>query len=627
MNYTIPMPEQANYLSDFMEKLPTGIFNKKVTATGATTLVLENPYNTILVSPTNNLIRNKMKQYPNERCSYKLFAVNGGVTTHQVKQYVRDCTGVQPVKFISTPDSLWKITDHVENVFEDYQFIVDEFHEIIKMTSEREAAALNLLSVFSKFKEYTFLSATPLKEDFLPDPLNSLDYYTLELTNFEKLRVTPSQTAKPFNAVVDLITNTKMQGGFKIEDKTSKHLYFFINSVSGMCNIIKSAGITQKDVNIICADNNHNRKNLAKVGCAIGEFLTEPELKENPEREAMFHFISSTAFQGSDVYSNDGTVFLISNCHEKNTLSGMATLQQISGRIRTKTNPFRGVIFHIFNVNKAALSMGEFLKEQQEQIDESNGIINDWRGISEGSRNAIRLTLDNADLFGKSFYHYEALDGTMKLNELKIKADQYTHQVENLIYTTGIDVRRAYAEEGFDSEAIEYYRAESALKQAVEHQDFKAYVDTYHQSKQVFCTDAEPLFGCPKITQKLIELAYNELGYETIKELKYHQTSIKERLKLATNFNFYGTMKAAHRTFKEGERYPKTFVKESLQAIYDRQGCGKTAKATDIGDYFEYQERTLSDDKKGIMIIRKINNEVIRQEVSRPIEKQGVLFK
>ena len=65
MNHkTITMPKKAKYLSDFMPELPIGIFNKKITATGATTLVMENLQDVIILSPTKALIENKMKQYP-----------------------------------------------------------------------------------------------------------------------------------------------------------------------------------------------------------------------------------------------------------------------------------------------------------------------------------------------------------------------------------------------------------------------------------------------------------------------------------------------------------------------------------------------------------------------------------
>lgn len=489
--HTITMPKDKNYLSEFMAELPTGIFNKKVTNTGATTLVLENKQDVILVSPTNNLIANKIRQYPNKRCKYELFAVNGGVTTADVITYINRCEGKQPVKLISTPDSLYKITC-LTDVYKNYHLIVDEFHELLKMMGNRKQAALRLIEDFGKFTKYTFLSATPIKENFLPNPLNTLDYYTLEVENFERVKAVPRQSNKPFATVCDIIKSFKMKGEVLINNKSSKHLYFYINSVTNICSVIKNSGLEAKDVNIICADTPANERKLSIVGCEIGEFITEEELQNNPLYESPIHFITSTAFQGSDIYSNDGLAFFVTDCHVKSTMSGMATLQQISGRIRTKTNPFNGLIWHIFNINKSALTFDEYLNEQLLQIEDSKGIIKDWETNSEGSKKAIKRDLDNADTLDYTVYHY--LDGdTMKLNELLIKADQYNHEVENLIYSKGIEVRKAYIEQGIEGMQNEYLKAESSFNSVIKHQDFKSYCNAYNESLNAIFYIGEPL--------------------------------------------------------------------------------------------------------------------------------------
>ena len=373
---TITMPAGNKYLSEFMTELPTGIFNKKITNTGATTLVLENKQDVILVSPTNNLIYNKIRQYPNERCKYELFAVNAGVTTADVQSYIKRCKGVQPVKLISTPDSLYKITG-IKNIYTTYHLVIDEFHQLLNMVNNREKAALTVLSEYSKFTKYTFLSATPIHEDFLPYPLNELDYTDLEITNFDRIKAIPQQTDKPFNKVQDIIKKFKIQGEIIVNDKSSKHLYFFINSVMNICSIIKGSGLKPEDVNIICGQTKENERKLSTVGCEFGEFITKEELFTNPASERPIHFITSTAFQGSDIYSNDGICFFVTNCHIKSTISGMEIIQQISGRQRLPNNPFNGLIYHIYNTNKSALTFEEYLQEQQININESAGIIND----------------------------------------------------------------------------------------------------------------------------------------------------------------------------------------------------------------------------------------------------------
>lgn len=602
---TITMPETANYLSDFMTELPIGIFNKKVTNTGATSLVLENLRDIILVSPVNKLITNKIKQYPNKRCPFIPFGVHQGITTKDVLDYIESCKDKQPVKIISTPDSLYKITGII-GIYENYHLVVDEFHQLLGMINQRERAALSLLDEFQKFKKYTFLSATPIEEDFLPYPLNTLEYHSLEISNYERIKAVPQQTDKPFSAVVDIIKNFKIKGELVINGHSSKHLYFYLNTVNNICSIIKSSGLKADDVNIVCADTPYNEGKLSTVGCEVGDFITEDELISDPRNEAPIHFITASGHLGSDVYSNDGVVYVVTNCHVKSTITGTATLQQISGRIRTKSNPFNGILYHIFNTNKAALSFEEFLAEQKERIDESKEIIAGWEIVTKAYKDSIIRDMDNWDILDYTFYHYLGEDGKMKLNDLKIKADQYIHKLENLIYSKGIEVRKAYIEQGFDVMDTEYIKTESKTSNATSRFNFKSYCQAYNDFKSTPFYIGEPLFGCPEKTKKLIILAFDKLGYSKIQALKYHQTRIKDHLGQAMHFNDYGLIKAIYRQFKVGGVYSKTEIKNYLQSIYDMLKIKRTAKSPQITKYFEPDGCKLANGNKGIKLGKKL---------------------
>jgi len=610
---TITMPVNANYLIDFMSELPIGIFNKKVTNTGATSLVLENTQDIILISPVRKLIKNKIRQYPNQRCPYILFAVHDGITTENVIDYIESCKGKQPVKIISTPDSLYKITG-INGIFENYHLVIDEFHQLLEMVNNRERAALSLLDEFTNFKKYTFLSATPIEEDFLPYPLNTLEYHNLNISNFERIKAVPKQTDKPFSAVVDIIKNFKIKGELLINGHSSKHLYFYLNTVNNICNIIKASGLKAEDVNIVCAETPYNARKLESVGCEVGDFITEEDLKSNPLNEPPIHFITSSGHLGSDVYSNDGVVIVVTNCHVKSTITGISTLQQISGRIRTKSNPYNGILYHIFNTNKSALSNEEFKAEQQLAIDESLEIITGWETVTKVYKDSIIRDMENSDVLEYTFYHYLGKDGTMKLNDLKIKWHQYIHNLENQIYSTGIEVRKAYQEQGFDVISTEFSRAESEINNVASHVDFKSYCQAYNEFKTAPFYIGEPLFGCPEKTKKLIMLAFEKLDYSKIQALKFHQTRIKDHLARAVNFNKYGITKAIKMKVKIGGIYSKSEIQIIIQSIYDRLKLQRTAKSTDLKEYFDYNECKLANGNKGIKMGKPILNLVQKQD-------------
>ena len=433
-------------------------------------------------------------------------------------------------------------------------------------------------------------------------------YYNLIISNFERIKAVPKQTDKPFSAVVDIIKNFKIKGELPINGHTSKHLYFYLNTVNNICNIIKASGLKAEDVNIVCADTPYNHRKLETVGCEIGDFITEDELKSNPLNEPPVHFITSSGHLGSDVYSNDGVVIVVTNCYVKSTITGISTLQQISGRIRTKSNPYNGILYHIFNTNKAALSIVEFKAEQQLAIDESLEIITGWETVSKVYKDSIIRDMENSDVLEYTFYHYLGKDGTMKLNDLKIKWHQYIHKLENRIYSTGIEVRKAYQEQGFDVISTEYSRAESEIKNATSHIDFKSYCQAYNEFKTTPFYIGEPLFGCPEKTKKLIILTFEKLGYSKIQELKFHQTRIKDHLARAIDFNKYGITKAINKQVKFGGIYSKSEIQIIIQSSYDKLNLQRTAKSTDLKAYFDYDGCKLANGNKGIKMGKPIIN-------------------
>lgn len=71
------------YLSNFYKEIPSNcVFNKVATGCGGTSLEIENMNrDSIIAVPLEQMINNKVKQYPNKRTpdDLKLFGVKAGV--------------------------------------------------------------------------------------------------------------------------------------------------------------------------------------------------------------------------------------------------------------------------------------------------------------------------------------------------------------------------------------------------------------------------------------------------------------------------------------------------------------------------------------------------------------------
>ena len=60
-----------------------------------------------------------------------------------------------------------------------------------------------------------------------------------------------------------------------------------------------------------------------------------------------------------------------------------------------------------------------------------------------------------------------------------------------------------------------------------------------------------------------------------------------------------------YKIFEVGKRYVKADIKETLKGLYKRLGYQKTAKASDLEEYFEVKGILTSDKKHGFEILGK----------------------
>ena len=93
---------------------------------------------------------------------------------------------------------------------------------------------------------------------------------------------------------------------------------------------------------------------------------------------------------------------------------------------------------------------------------------------------------------------------------------------------------------------------------------------------------------------------YDFLGFEGIRACKYQETYIKRRIEcLCINIQRIDLVrKEIYRLFTVGYRYSKSDIKSTLKNAYERVGYQKTAKASDLEEYFVVKDTKLQDDTK-----------------------------
>lgn len=594
----IKASDNALRMSDFMDSLPNGILQKRMTGVGGTHLTIISPHPYIICVPTVELIHNKCSQHSN------ILGVYAGFVYSELNYYLKQTT---VPKIMVTYDSLPKLVEMLKltcNPYVDYKLLIDEYHELLGAYSFRNSAVDGVLDESLKFEDKCFLSATPIEAQYCPQELEFLDTYTIdwgEVTNIIPIR---KKTNKPFQAAVNIIKQYKASNNclpVEVENiiKISKEAYFFIDSVKAIMDIIGNAGLTNEEVKIICADNKKNR--IALDGFDISH-------ASDPNKP--FTFVTSKSFVGTDFYSETGIIYVISNVNRKNTLLDIGTeVFQIAGRIRNVENPFKNRIYHIYNTGASDLTREQFEKTVQDKVRQTNLQISLFnKGTYEERKASFKM--GNND--GLDYSYYNETTNTLEFNYLQKQNEEFEFKIVHETYTNGLTVRNAYLKAGFDVLDSQQYEEitekfinnitsiqfKEVLKEYTELIDCKAKPDCE-------CAD-ERIAYLENIKPEIVKMV-NILGTTKLRSLKYNKKIINEVIENESPDNYKKIKNKIDSIFKANIPYPSSKIKEDLQRIYKNLGLIKKAKATDLGQFYKIDKKTRTIDGKitdSIMIVK-----------------------
>ena len=200
-----------------MEDLPQNcIFNKVVTGCGGTTIALFNEINYIIAVPTTELITNKtglteageeMITSPDGKTSVSVYGLFKEFTRSVQKDFKRYVSSSGLKKILCTYDKIPQVVKFINT--EEYQLLVDEYHQLLKAYSYRNDAVNGVLANFKKFKSYCFLSATPISPDFTPSLLEGVEQIDAVWNNVDTMIVSLEQTNNPYTKAANIINQYK----------------------------------------------------------------------------------------------------------------------------------------------------------------------------------------------------------------------------------------------------------------------------------------------------------------------------------------------------------------------------------------------------------------------------------
>lgn len=309
MNKTIKVNPKSKYLSDEFSKLPSNcLFNKGITGCGGTTLEIEAKRDSIILVPNINLVLNKCNVYKN------LIGVYGDITESELSSSLQSAVGYK--KIIATYDALSKILNVLKEQAYNYFLLIDEYHILFNSYAFRYKPIKFILDNYYKFKNYCFMTATPLNENNVLDEIKDLPKITLEWPQAVKMKITIRNAYFTSKEVIKEIEKSYNQ---------NYNLHIFINSITTIRSIVKEIKPKVK-YRTICS------KESAGKDIRLGGQLHVSSINSSVEK---INFYTATAFEGVDIYDPIGKTIIISDTHISQTLVDISTLMiQICGRLR-----------------------------------------------------------------------------------------------------------------------------------------------------------------------------------------------------------------------------------------------------------------------------------------------------
>lgn len=305
-------------LSNFIDKLPHGILDKRITGIGATTLEIKSKRNSIIVVPTKTLAYNKSKQHDKTR--YIGSPIEGVQTTKLevvVNNYIRD-NDIKHKKFLVVADSLQKLINHLVNnlsidVYNDYFLVVDEI-DLLQSDSNYRPSLEDVIDYYFKFnvKQRCLVSATI---GIFSNPLLLEKECVFNLSNIH----TPKRKIQLYHT--QNINKT-------VEDEILKHpndkILIAYNSVLEARNIISMLPQEQQhECAILCSEASKREANLYYNTLNI----------ENQTLPQRINFMTSSYFVGVDI-KDKYHLLTVSNKDKPFQLLTTSKITQIYGRCR-----------------------------------------------------------------------------------------------------------------------------------------------------------------------------------------------------------------------------------------------------------------------------------------------------
>ena len=623
---TLNVPDGIKYLSEWKELwnlLPMNqhyILNKRICGCGATEAYIGSDRKVILASPRKQLLYNKYSQhlsdnlhlyrYQGNREKYfesksysekDVFAFN-----EELGKYIK--SGGK--KILTTYDSLRKIKEVLvadEENLDEWTVVVDEFQAMFYDCQFKPTTEYEFGQILGAFSTVVYLSATPFLESYLDmtRQFKDMTFYELlwpeSMTQIPKVEVIKSKKSV-FKLCSELIGKYREgKGNSTVVDGkefVAKEAVFYINDVSVIKNVIKKNGLKADEVNIICSSKSENIKKLNELSREVGEKFMIGDIPGKGEPHKMFTFCTSTVYIGADFYSTNAYSYIFANPLVKSMAVDVSVdLQQIIGRQRLDTNPFRNTATLYFNTRKSKVTEEELENSIKEKKDKTKKQIDNFNAVP--NKDEQLQMMENTIRQQGHKEHYCCIikdaDNNVRIveNEILEISERRAWEVTNRIYNNDFSMYRALRvgavvtkSSGSDDPEVQRIFKEWNLDNQFPRKA-RLYCDLYDNFPEL-------LEDCTFIEGKYKKY-HDALGKEGFEALCWREDYIRQAIE-PTPFDKLPKDQIAVKlidALKTDKTYTKSEVKDLLQGIYKELNIAGKPSASDISEYLTCEDRTV----------------------------------
>ena len=661
----LEVPSGIRYMSEWEEyrihSFPH-ILNKQIPGCGYTEYCIRNSDDTILCSPRKILLQNKYEQhpdttflvvntyesevgtdkdltkYPRVRRTFGYRKPNLEKIKRETKQkedffkeltfkistYIKGCRfNNRPVKILVTYDSFRIVKDIIrhQDSLENFQIVVDEFQSIFTDSKFKSDTEMQFVDNLQGIQRVCYVSATPMIEKYLDmlDDFKNLPYYELDWEAKDPCRVSKpkiiTRNLKSVYMEAGPIIKDYLDGKFEyryvrdpesdnekdVKKIESREAVFYVNSVNNITSIIKRAGLTPEQVNILVANTPENVTRIKKNLGAKYKIGTVP-LRDEPRK--MFTFCTRTVYLGADFYSDNARSFIISDANI-DTLAVDITLDlpQILGRQRLRENPWKdeAILFFksITTNNKQAKEI--FDKKLAEKERKSLSLLSAYNQVAAENQG------DLSEAYQKLAKTFNYKDDFVAVNEKKIGDTKILTPVFNNLVK--VSEMRAYEIQQVDySDRFTVFNELGKVGGVDDIEELEKFFKEYKEQKgriyklKYLCEYCERA-GNTSILQHIEEKRFsdyiNVLGLDACKAVWYNTYLLDKKLSVMS-FDVTKIKEELSKEFEVGQSYTKADIKEKLSEIYKKLSYKASPKATDLEEFFELKPCLITVDGKRV---------------------------